>query len=148
MKSYLTEDQITDIFAHYLELDKWHILERARGKSRGADIVAIKNGRRLCIEAKGGGSQSVGSARYGQAFSRRQCNSHTDVAFASIPRMVARYNPNYVGIVLPDDKFHFESVDEILPAIKQLGAGLWLVSGNGTRAILRPKSLHRHKLIV
>ena len=138
MMNFLTEDQITDIFLDYLIGQKWKIVSRARGRSPGADIVAEKNNNFLCIEAKGGGSQSPGTKRYGQAFTRLQCQKHTDVAFACIPRMMARYKPDYVGIVLPDDKYHLDSVSEILPAIQKLGAGLWLVGLGGVRSISEP----------
>lgn len=135
MKDFLTEDEITDIFTDFLVARKWEVLSRAKGRSPGADIVAKLNGKMLCIEAKGGGSQSPSTLRYGQPFTRLQCQKHTDVAFACIPRMMARYNPDYVGIVLPDDRHHFDSVSEILPAFEMLGAGLWLVGSGGVRTI-------------
>jgi len=125
---FLTEDKVTEIFSNYLSNQHWQILSRALGRAHGADIVAELDGKILCIEAKGGGSQSPNTKRYGQPFTRLQCQKHTDVAFACIPRMMARYKPDYVGIVLPDDLYHQESVNETLPAIKQLGAGVWLVS--------------------
>ena len=141
MTSFLTEDQITDIFCSYLQAEGWVIKSRAKGRSPGADIVALKNNQTMCIEAKGGGSQSPGTKRYGKPFTRLQCQQHTDVAFACIPRMMARYEPNFVGIILPDDKHHFESVSEILPAIKILGAGLWLVNSNKIKTLIKPTLL-------
>ena len=130
MKDFLTEDEITEIFSNYLITKSWTILARAKGREKGSDIVAERNGDRMCIEAKGGGSQTIGSKRYGKPFERLQCQKHTDVAFACLPRMVARYKPKYVGMILPDDEYHRESISEILPAIKQLGAGAWLVNKN------------------
>ena len=137
-KNFLTEDEITDLFSDYLMSKGWEILSRAKGQSRGADIVARQNGKVICIEAKGGGSQAAHTKRYGLPFTRLQSQHHTDVAFACIPRMMTRYKPDFVGIVLPDDKYHFESLSEILPAIKKLGAGVWLVSNNSIRELAAP----------
>jgi hypothetical protein len=53
--------------------------------------------------------------------------------------MLARYEPSYVGIVLPDDQYHLESLQEILPTIKKLGAGAWLVGKKGIRTLSKPK---------
>lgn len=138
MNDFLTEDQITEIFVQHLIGQGYEIKSRAMGRSRGADIVATLNGALLCIEAKGGGSQSKTSRRVGKPFTRLQCQSHTDVAFACIPRMVSRYKPDYVGIILPDDKYHLESLSEILPAIKILGAGAWLVGTEGIKVMAQP----------
>lgn len=137
-RSYLTEDEVTEIFCNFLTCEGWKILSRAKGKAKGADIVVQKNKKVLCIEAKGGGSQTVGSKRYGKPFTRLQCQKHTDVAFACLPRMVARYNPAYVGMILPNDKYHRESVIEILPAIKKLDAAVWLVSEDGVETLHSP----------
>ncbi|OIN86693.1 MAG: hypothetical protein AUJ12_05300 [Alphaproteobacteria bacterium CG1_02_46_17] len=138
MSGFLTEDQITEIFARHLVVQGYEIKSRAMGRSRGADIVATLNDRVLCIEAKGGGAQSATSRRFGKPFTRLQCQSHTDVAFACIPRMMTRYKPDYVGIILPDDKYHFESLSEILPAIKTLGAGVWLIGSERIKIMAEP----------
>ncbi|MCB1562707.1 MAG: hypothetical protein KDJ75_03955 [Alphaproteobacteria bacterium] len=137
-KEYLTEDEITEIFSDYLTQNGWKIISRATGRNKGADIVAERKGKTLCVEAKGGGSQTKGSVRYGKPFTRLQCQKHTDVAFACLPRMSARYKPDYIGMVLPDDLHHGQSVAEILPAIKKLEAGIWLVSQEGVKALNSP----------
>ena len=141
MQAFLTEDEITEIFADHLIEQGFEILSRAKGRMRGADIVANLKGKKMCIEAKGGGSQSVASSRFGQPFTRLQCQSHTDVAFACIPRMIARYKPDFVGIVLPDDRFHSESLAELVPAIMTLRAGAWLVSPSKVETVVAPKLL-------
>ncbi len=56
--SFLTEDEITEVFTDYLVGKNWKILSRAKGKEKGSDIVAEREGEILCIEAKGGGSQN------------------------------------------------------------------------------------------
>lgn len=137
--TFLKEDEITEIFIGHLTKEKWKIISAANGHTHGADIIAKMGKRTLCIEAKGGGSQTLHSRRYGKPFTRLQCHHHTDVAFACIPRMIARYSPDYVGIVLHDDKHHLESIQEILPAIKKLGAGAWLVGEKGIRVLNKPK---------
>jgi len=137
-KNYLTEDEITEILSDHLIGSGWEIVSRAKGNNRGADIVAKKNDKIICIEAKGGGSQLPTSKRYGQSFTRLQCQIHTDVAFACLPRMKTRYRPDFIGLALPDDEYHFESVSEILHAIKKLGAGLWLVGKDGVRELVEP----------
>ncbi len=137
-KNYLTEDEVTEIFSGHLVENGWKIISRAIGRNKGADIVAERNGKILCVEAKGGGSQTEGSVRYGKPFTRLQCQKHTDVAFACLPRMSARYKPDYIGMILPDDLHHVQSVTEILPAIKKLDAGIWLVSLQGVNALNSP----------
>ncbi len=60
------------------------------------------------------------------------------IASWNIPRMMARYKPDYVGIILPNDKYHLESLSEILPAIKTLGAGAWLIGSEGIKVMAEP----------
>lgn len=139
MSEFLTEDQVTDIFSEYLEGLGYEIIYRAKGYAKGVDIKATLGGRILCIEAKGGGSQSKTSKRYGSPFTRLQSNIHTDVAFACIGRMLTRYLPDYVGMVLPDDENHNASIKELIPAIKKLGAGVWLVGVDGVKTICEPQ---------
>ncbi len=145
MATFLTEDKITDIFTNHLVSENWEILSRAKGRTPGADIVARLHGKTMCIEAKGGGSQSTHSKRYGQPFKKLDCQKNTDVAFACIPRMIARYNPDYVGVVLPDNQHYFESVSEILPAFKTLGAGLWLVKQEDIIRVLSQPCLQKNR---
>ena len=135
---YITEDEITDIFSRYLEGKGWEIVSRAMGHSRGADIVAKRNGKIFCVEAKGGGSQTKGTNRFGKPFTRLQCQIHTDAAFASLPRMMSRYSPDFVGLILPDDPHHKESVSEIFLAIKKLEAGIWLINRDNVTSLFDP----------
>ncbi len=136
--AFLTEDEITDIFSVHLEKQGYEIVSRAKGQSRGADIVAKLNGQTLYVEAKGGGSQASYSKRFGKPFTRLQAYQHTDVAFACISRMISRYNPDYVGIILPDDLNHNDAIHELLPAIKKLDAGAWLVGKDGIKYLANP----------
>lgn len=137
-KEYLTEDEVTEIFSNYLIEKGWKIISRAKGQKRGIDIFAERKGKTLCIEAKGAGSQTKSSARYGTPFNKLQCDKHTDSAFACLPRMMARYKPDYVGMILPDDTCHEKSVTELLPAIKKLDAGIWLISLNSIKSLNSP----------
>jgi hypothetical protein len=139
MRNFLYEDEITDCFVRYLKKEGWEIVKRSRGRSPGADIIASRLGKRLFIEAKGGGSQDPKSKRYGKPFSKLQCQQNTDVAFASIPRMLSRYKPDYVGIVLHDDEHHKASLKEIVRTIKKIGAGVWFVSPKKVICITKPK---------
>ena len=139
MRKFLYEDEITKLFRDYLKKQGWVIESTAKGRKRGADIVAKRSGKRIYIEAKGGGSQDPKSKRFGSAFTKLQSQQNTDVAFACLARMISRYCPDYIGMVLHHDAYHHDSVKEILPTIKKIQAGVWLVSKKGVVCLAKPK---------
>ena len=53
LDSKLTEDETIEILIEYLEDEGWEIDGYCLGQTKGIDIIAIKDGKMLLIEAKG-----------------------------------------------------------------------------------------------
>jgi hypothetical protein len=68
------ENAVIEAVCQHLERDNYRIVERRRTTEHGIDIVAqhADGRRRYLIEAKGGTSSRLGSARHGQAYTQSQ----------------------------------------------------------------------------
>jgi|HubBroStandDraft_6_1064221.scaffolds.fasta_scaffold103178_1 Holliday junction resolvase-like predicted endonuclease len=76
----LTENDVLDAVAEHLKNEGWTIRQKRTTTQHGIDILAEKHGESVAIEAKGGGSATIGTARYGQHFTANQKRSHVAVA--------------------------------------------------------------------
>lgn len=130
-RDFLWEDEINDIFCEHLKGKGWQIQSQALGQQIGADIIATKNSKKLCVEVKGGGAKN---SAHGNAFTRNQCSHNVSIAFATVPRMIERYNADLTGIVLHNDDYHHFFVQEIISYLQKNQIGVWLVSGKKTKS--------------
>lgn len=123
----LTEDAVVAAVCRNLEERGYEIETRALATEHGHDIVAIKEGQRLFVEAKGAGSSKEGTARYGSEFSRNQVFDHVAKAVLKAMRVVAA-GDGRAGIALPDNAYHRREIDQIRAALHAAGVAVFLVS--------------------
>lgn len=121
----LHEDDVVDAVADEPACRGWTVTQQLRSTEQGDDIVALRGGDRLTVEAKGQTSAVVTSARFGQPFSVGQVRSHVGQAVLRSLRVVS--DGDRVCIALPDDRPHRAEVDKIAPALLQLDVGVFWV---------------------
>ena len=102
MSGFLTEDEVIDAVIVFLEKAGWVIESRSHADERGVDIVAVRSGRKLVIEAKGAGSSKSGTNRYSQEFSRGQVFDHIGKAVLKALRFVG-HESTIAGVAFPDN---------------------------------------------
>ena len=73
---FITENEVVEAVAGYLSNNGWEIVATCTTAQRGVDILAKRNGETLAVEAKGAGSATPESRRYGKPFTNNQ-NAHT-----------------------------------------------------------------------
>ena len=59
----LSENDVVDAVATFLTQQKWSVTQALRTTEQGVDLIAKRGTERLLLEAKGGTSTSVTSAR-------------------------------------------------------------------------------------
>lgn len=123
----LTEDAVVAAVCRSLEDHGYEIVTRALATEHGHDIVAVKDGQRLFVEAKGAGSSKEGTARYGREFSRNQVFDHVAKAVLKAMRVITA-GDGRAGIALPDNADHRREVDQIRGALHAAGVAVFLVS--------------------
>ena len=123
----LTENQVVEAVASYLKSHGWQIRRTSTGRQRGFDVLAKRHGRSLAVEAKGGGSGTKGTRRYGKPFTSNQKRSHVGMALLSAAQIVSKGEHN-AAIAVPDDPEHRKLVTRIGPVLKRLGITVYLVA--------------------
>lgn len=127
----LTEDDVIMAVAKHLEDAGWQIKEIKSTKERGRDLLAIKDGGSLAVEAKGGTSSKPRTSRYGKPFTNSQKVNHVAMAFHTAARVFSS-GQHQAGIAFPADDGHRKLVDDIAPALETLGVAVFLVADDHT----------------
>ena len=122
----LTENDVVEAVAAYLQDTGWRILQMCTTKEHGIDILAERQGEKLAVEAKGGGSGTPGTRRYGSPFTYNQKRSHVAVALLTAARVISEGSYG-AGIALPSDEGHSLLIKQIWPSLKMLGIRIFFV---------------------
>jgi hypothetical protein len=98
----LYEDDVDRAVADWLRSNlPVESIEMSLGDAHGIDVHAVlAGGREVRIEAKGEGSQRLGTRRYGQPFTNNQHESHFSRALRKA--LVERGRGHLAGVALPD----------------------------------------------
>ena len=134
MDSLLDENAVVDAVADFLAASGYEILQKLHGHQRGIDIVARRrrNGHLLHVEAKGGTSTRVGSAKFGKPMGGGEVRINIAEALytaaVAATRARAAEDPDLVSAVaFPDDARHRKYADPLRPAFDRLGIGVFWV---------------------
>jgi len=135
----LTEDLVVESVCEHLSAAGWTIEARAALTQQGYDVVAVRDGRRLIIEAKGEGSAREGSARFGKTFSTSQVFDHVGKAVLKAMRVC---DLGHLGAVaLPADPRHQAEVALVSRSLSRLSIGVFWVSAERAVTLNAPWSL-------
>ncbi len=130
----LTEDAVIDAVRDHLIADRWEIVSRARATEHGVDLVAMRDGARLEVEAKGAGSSKPHTARYGRAFNRGQVFDHVAKAVLKALR-VASAGKARAAVAFPDNGDHRAEVELVRVALQRAGIIVFWVSEESTVSV-------------
>lgn len=127
----LTEDAVIAAVREHLAFGGWQIVSWAAPDQHGTDIVAVRDGTRLEVEAKGGGSSKAHTARYGQPFTTAQVRVHVGEAVLTALRVVAAGTAR-AAVAFPDTPRHRAQAGAIEPVLHRLGITVYWVREDGT----------------
>ncbi|NDK32440.1 hypothetical protein [Nesterenkonia haasae] len=126
----LTENEVVDAVRAYLVQQGWEILSFAHGQNPGYDIHAAQGQRELMVEAKGAGSGTPGTQRYGKLFTQGQVITHVSRAvFVALERLNEGYES---AIALPDNARHRAAIGRVSKPLAQLGISVYYVTDNSS----------------
>jgi hypothetical protein len=127
----LTEDAVIRTLRDHLMVDGWQIMSWAAPNQQGTDLVAVRDGTRMEVEAKGAGSSKPHTARYGQPFTRAQVRVHVGEAVLKALRVVAA-GTALAAIAFPDTPLHRSEAGSVESVLHQLGITVYWIAENGT----------------
>ena len=127
----LTEDNTIKILIKFLELDSWTIESYCLGQSRGCDIVAVKESKKLFVEVKGARAGDNSPTKRREHFDSGQIKTHFGKAIVKI--LDDKYkNPNTdFAIAHPNDTDIKRAIGNLTPMLKQMNIKHFWVSENG-----------------
>jgi hypothetical protein len=125
----LYENDVVDAVCDYLKKQGFTIESRCSSTERGDDIVAVRAGIRLFLEAKGEGSAREGTARYGKCFNSGQVFDVVAKAFYRAAVMLQRGPVGCrAGLALPDTPEFRKRVKAIDQTLTRLGFVIFWVT--------------------
>lgn len=128
----LTENDVINYLANHLETDHGYFIQKkATTSQKGIDIIAIKNGKKLCIEAKGETSSKIQTKRFGKPFTNSQVSTHISMAILYIMLEINKDADNDYAIALPDNLDHRNMICRLLTSLKQLNIKVYFVDIDG-----------------
>jgi hypothetical protein len=131
--SLLTENDVVDAVALYLEKCDYRIHSKLKTDQRGIDIEAehVPTGKRLFVEAKGATSSKNATARFEKGFTPQQAKTHVAVAFYYVAMLREQHLSSLAevefAIALPSDSAHTALVKKIASALDALGIIVFFV---------------------
>lgn len=128
-RAVIYESRVIAAVRLHLESQGWTVLHSRGPTEHGDDIVAVRRGAELRIEAKGEASEQPHTNRYGQVFTSNQVGKHVAVAFYRAAKM--RAANVQAGMAFPDNAHHREMVAAIQGALDDLGISVYWVNADG-----------------
>ncbi|MFA6084372.1 hypothetical protein [Mucilaginibacter sp.] len=125
----LTENNVTDLLASYLENQDYKIINKITSKDKGIDLVVeTPKGIRQYIEVKGETSGNETSKRFNLPFTGNQIWTHVSVAIMKTLMLMNKPENNVVefGMAFPFN--HEILLKSIKPSIEKLGIVVYLIS--------------------
>lgn len=128
----ITENDVVDTVISELERLEFEIISSCHTDTKGIDIIAKKDNRKILIEAKGG-TTSIQSGNEGRPFTRNQVRSHVSVAIFKILQLKEENRDALLGIALPYERHHYEFIESIKTSLKELGIIIFWCNKEGVK---------------
>lgn len=149
MEELLNENQVVDAVAGFLGSVGYKIEQKLHGHERGVDVIARRAeapARLVYIEAKGGTSTRVGSAKYGKPMGGGEVRINVAEALYTAAVVATRHRaPDEEGLVsavaFHDDARHRKYVDPLRGALDRLNVGVFWVDSSRSVVLDAPWSL-------
>jgi hypothetical protein len=126
-----TENEIILHLLEHLKKEGWSIESYCLGQTRGYDVVAVKDGEILYVEAKGARADDNAPTRKRIFFDSGQIKTHFGKALVKMLE-VKHENPKAkYAIAHPDDKDIRKSIGHLVPYLETLNIQHYWISENG-----------------
>jgi hypothetical protein len=127
-----TENEIVEHLLIYFKQEGWVINSYCLGQTRGNDIEASMNSRKLIVEVKGAKADSKSPTKKREFFDSGQIKTHFGKAIVKILDE-KHLNPTAeFAIAHPNDTDIREVIGHLIPFLKALGIKHLWVSSDGT----------------
>lgn len=126
----MDENAVIEIICTRLMSLGCEIIQRRTTKEQGIDIIArnSRSGHEFVVEAKGGTSARIGSARHGRDYSASQVFDRAAKGVFTCIRLRAE-NPNrstqHVILAVPETDMFRRYLDPVLPQLIEAGIQVW-----------------------
>ncbi len=130
----LTENDIVRAVSSFLAGRGFEIVQALTTDLKGIDVIARDNDATWYVEAKGATSSKPDTNRYGRPFDAAQILSHVSGAIYAAMAVLGRApgGPRTrVGLALPDNDGHRETVEPVRAALDRLGVAVFWISEDG-----------------
>jgi len=139
---FLTENNVVDAVANYLDRRGWKVSQKLKTTERGTDIIAERKQTKLFVEAKGGGSSNKKSARFKTGFSSGQ-KKH-NIAHALLKSITQEKDTkDLIAMAFPNDNYYQKVLksENLNKALKKLNVIVFLVSEKNDVEVIAPEYL-------
>ena len=133
----MDENDVVKQTCNLLEEQGLVIKKRLSTIERGVDIVAEnpRNGNTTYVEAKGGTSSRIGSARYGKPYSKSQVFDRVAKGVFTCIRLRAQYpsrESSRILLSVPDERLFRSYLEPVFMELKEAGIEIMFVSNINT----------------
>jgi hypothetical protein len=133
----MDENQVIEAVCAHLQREGWSIKQRLHTTERGVDIIAVQptSGRQLYVEAKGGTSSSVGSARYGKPYTQTQVFDRVAKGIFTGLQLVQQYRTGEhveVALAFPEGPWVRKYLLSVVEPLRAAQVGVFLADVNGS----------------
>ena len=126
----LTEDETVELLMDFLKSDGYNILDYCKGHTRGIDITAEKNNRKLLIEVKGARANHNSKIKKRLYFDSGQIKDHFGKAIVKSLETINSHPNAKIGIAHPDDEDIRRVIGGITKNVTKLGITHYWVNEN------------------
>lgn len=126
-----TEDEVIQHLINHLEQEGWEIIGYCKGRQRGIDIEACKNGTTLIVEAKGARASDTAPHKKREFFDSRQIKTHFGKAIVQILEKQNEFSTAQFAIAHPDDPDIRKAIGRLIPTLKKINIKHYWVANDG-----------------
>ena len=131
MLKKLTENRTIELLMPHLTKQGYEIESFCLGQTRGYDVVAVKNGKKLLIEVKGAKAHKDSPTKRRDYFNSGQIKTHLGKAIIKCLETKVAFPNAEIAIAHPEDEQIRKAIASIIPELNKIGIQHYWVNANG-----------------
>lgn len=128
----LIENKTIELLMPYLEKQGYAIESFCLGQTRGYDIVAVKEHKKLLIEVKGAKAHKDSPTKRRDFFNSGQIKTHLGKAIIKCLETKVVFPDGIIAIAHPEDEQIRKAIGSIIPGLNKIGIIHYWVSSDGS----------------
>lgn len=128
----LTENRTIELLMPFLVQQGYAIESFCLGQTRGYDIVAIRDNKKLFVEVKGAKAHNDSPTKRRSFFNTGQIKSHMGKAIIKCLETKMTHPEAVIAIAHPEDEQIRKAINGIIPELNKIGIIHYWVSADGT----------------